>query len=140
MGRNYNEDHHGYLRPLMERARDDWELLEVCRQAGCESSRGSIRNWLDGRVRSGKQGDEQEEHEQEEPVKRSLPPHVALSLLRWVGEHYPEEATRLYRELVARRPEPHVTLWAWAAREQRRNEEMLALVMGIREAYRKQEA
>ena len=69
MGRNYNEDHHGYLRPLMERARDDWGLLEVCRQAGCESSRGSIRNWLDGRVRSGKQGDEQEEHEQEEPVK-----------------------------------------------------------------------
>ena len=33
-----------------------------------------------------------------------------------------------------------MTLWAWAAREQRRNEEMLALVMGIREAYRKQEA
>jgi hypothetical protein len=127
----------------MERARDDWGLLEVCRQAGCESSRGSIRNWLDGRVRSGKQGDEQEEHEQEEPVKRSLPPHVALSLLRWVGEHYPEKATQLCRELVARRPEPPLAfaeLGAWAAREQRHNEEMLALVRGIREAYRKQKA
>ena len=138
MGRNYNDDHYGFLRPLMEKARDDWGLLEVCRQAGCESGRGSIRNWLDGRERSGKQVDEQEEE-----VKRSLPPHVALSLLPWIGEHYPEEATQLYRELVARQPEPPVTvaqLGAWAAREQRRNEEMLALVRGIREAYRKQDA
>ena len=74
MGRNYNEDHYGFLRPLMERAREDWGLLEVCRQAGCESSRGSIRNWLDGRVRTSKQDDEQEEHKEEEPVKRLAAP------------------------------------------------------------------
>src|SRR5262245_23580098 len=99
MGRNFNTDHYGYLRVLLERARGDWGLSKICREAGCESGRGTIRNWLDGRPRNLRH-----DEDDKELVKRWLPPHIARPLLRWIGEHYLEEATKLYRELVGRRP------------------------------------
>jgi len=89
MARPMNEDWWWFLRPLVSKAIDEHGLLELCRRAGCEKGRKSIRDWLDGR-----------EDGEGKLTPRALPEPYAIALMKYLSKRYPEEVRRSRKEVL----------------------------------------